>query len=82
MKLYFSFANCIIFTVVPFEDYLSHLGRGLCNVISNLCPIPLSFCNKILSIHPSIHLFLSLYLSISLFIWHTPSVEYYVPGSP
>ena len=43
----FPFEKCIIFTVVPFVDYLSHLGRGLYNVVYNLCPIPLSFCNKI-----------------------------------
>ena len=30
-----------------FVDYLSHLGRGLYNVVYNLCPVPLSFCNKI-----------------------------------
>ena len=46
MKLYFH-CKGIIFTVVPFVDYLSHLERGLYNVVYNLCPIPLSFCNKI-----------------------------------
>ena len=34
-----------------FVDYLSHLGRGLYNVVYNLCPIPLSFCNKICLIY-------------------------------
>ena len=47
MKLYFHSQKFIIFTVVLFVDYLSHLGRGLYNVVYNLCPIPLSFCNKI-----------------------------------
>ena len=46
-EIVFPFEKCIIFTVVPFVHYLSHLGRGLYNVVYNLCPIPLSFCNKI-----------------------------------
>ena len=50
-EIVFPFEKCIIFTVVPFVDYLSHLGRGLYNVVYNLCPIPLSFCNKICLIY-------------------------------
>ena len=48
-EIVFPFEKSIIhvFTVVPFVDYLSHLGRGLYNIVYNLCPIPLSFCNKI-----------------------------------
>ena len=46
-EIVFPFEKCIIFTVVPFVDYLSHLGRGLYNVVYNLCLIPLSSCNKI-----------------------------------
>ena len=41
------FEKCTIFTVIPFVEYLSHLGRGLYNFVYNLSPIPLSFCNKI-----------------------------------
>ena len=32
-EIVFPFEKCIIFTVVPFIDYLSHLGRGLYNYI-------------------------------------------------
>ena len=28
-EIVFPFEKCIIFTVVPVVDYLSHLGRGL-----------------------------------------------------
>ena len=42
MKL-FLFEMCVMFTVVPFVDYLSHLGRGKYNVVYKLYPIPLSF---------------------------------------
>ena len=50
-EIVFPLEKCIIFTVVPFVDYLSHLVRGLYNVVYNLCPIPLSFCNKICLIY-------------------------------
>ena len=53
-EIVFPFEKCIIFTVVPFVDYLSHLVRGLYNVVYNLCPIPLSFCNKICLIYDNI----------------------------
>ena len=39
--------KCIIYTVVPFIDYLSRLGRELHDGDYNLCPIRLSVCNKI-----------------------------------
>ena len=39
----FLFKKCIIITVVPFVDYLSHLRKGIYNVVYNLCSIP---CNK------------------------------------
>ena len=48
-EIVFPFEKFNIFTVVPFVHYmyLSHLGRGLYHVVYSLCPIPLSFCNKI-----------------------------------
>ena len=45
-EIVYPFEKCIILTVVPFVDYLSHLRRGVYNVVYNFCPIPLSFAIK------------------------------------